>query len=241
MTVALASALKARPGLNRVTSTSETLRRVGAFASRCGVTRLASLTGLDRVGIPVYAAVVPRSADPLSVYNGKGATPGDAKAGALMEAIERQVALTARPVTVTASYEELSRSDATLDPGTVCQKLRARYRPDSRLNWLEGRDLFSGAALWVPARLAGYLWTHLPNPSAFHLSGSHGLASGNCLEEAIAHALCEWVERDAWTLAELKSHWYPWARTEAAHGIDAARDGWDDLASYPCLDLTGIG
>jgi ribosomal protein S12 methylthiotransferase accessory factor len=39
----------------------------------------------------------------------------------------------------------------------------------------------------------------------------------------------------------LKSHWRPKARTEVAHGPEAARNGWDDLESYPCLDLTGIG
>ena len=57
-------------------------------AESLGVTRLANITGLDRVGIPVYAAVVPKSDGIISVYNGKGRRPIDAKVGALMEAID---------------------------------------------------------------------------------------------------------------------------------------------------------
>ena len=211
------------------------------FAARCGVTRLADITGLDRIGIPTYSAVVPKSLDYLSVYNGKGALREDAKAGALMEAIERQVTLYARPPVVTGSYPEVSAATAAIDPADVYQQLRAGYTPGDAIEWVEGRDLFSGSSVLVPAKLAGYLWHHLPHRGPFRHATSHGLASGNCLEEAVAHALCEWIERDSWTLAELKSHWLPWARTEAAHGLEAARRGWDDLESYPCLDLTGIG
>ncbi len=205
------------------------------------MTRLADITGLDRVGIPVYSSIVPDSIDFLSVYNGKGAYREDAKAGALMEAIERQVTLRARPPVVTGSYEKLCVSAAALDPATINQRLRNGYRPDTVTEWVEGFDLLAGSPMLVSAKLAGYLWNHLQHPSPFRHATSHGLASGNCLEEAVAHALCEWIERDSWTLAELKSHWRPRAQTEAAHGQEAAGNGWDDLESYPCLDLTGSG
>lgn len=236
----LAPAPKAAPGCNRVITANETLRRITRFAGRLGVTRLADLTGLDRIGIPVYASVVPRSDDALSVYNGKGATRADAKAGALMEAIERQTVLNARLPVVMGSYEEIARSSKAVDPAAVCHELRPGYRPDRPIEWVEGRDLLGGDTIFVPAKLAGYMWRHLRKPSPYTHSGSHGLAAGNCLTEAVAHALCEWIERDAWTLAELESHWLPWARTEVAQGIEAARNGWDNLDSYPCLDLTGI-
>src|ERR1700751_2086800 len=83
-------------GLDRIIPASETLLNVADVAESLGVTRVANITGLDRVGIPVYAAVVPNSDDILSVYNGKGRRLIDAKVGALMEAIERQTALNAR-------------------------------------------------------------------------------------------------------------------------------------------------
>src|ERR1700737_3090477 len=83
-------------GIERSLPATETLASVAAVAGSLGVTRLADITGLDRVGIPVYSAVVPNSDDVLSVYNGKGTRPVDAKAGALMEAVERQTALNTR-------------------------------------------------------------------------------------------------------------------------------------------------
>ena len=45
------------------------------------------------------------------------------------------------------------------------------------------------------------------NPFSF--SHTNGLASGNVLEEAICHALCEVVERDASSLADLRSSAFP--------------------------------
>ena len=35
-------------------------------------------------------------------------------------------------------------------------------------------------------------------------SNTNGLASGNNLEEAILHAMCEVIERDAWSICEAK-------------------------------------
>ena len=72
-----------------------------------------------------------------------------------------------------------------------------------------------------------------------HASGGmiqNGLASGNCREEAICHALSELVERDAWTMAELGAHQLPRQRRSLAFGIKA-KDGPDDLEMFPCLDL----
>src|SRR5262252_8777288 len=77
----------------RTVPSSETLSRAKHLASAKGVSRLSDITGLDRVGIPVFSAVVPKSEDTITVYNGKGLTPLDARIGALMESIERQTAL----------------------------------------------------------------------------------------------------------------------------------------------------
>ncbi len=82
-------------GTQRTLHAEDTLHRVHEAARTLGVTRLADITGLDHVGIPTYNAVVPASADAISVYTGKGLRPVDAKVGALMEAIERQTILIA--------------------------------------------------------------------------------------------------------------------------------------------------
>ncbi len=101
-------------GIERVVPAATTIKRVTQAADALGVTRLADITGLDRVGIPVYSSVVPKSRDTLSVYNGKGLRPIDAQAGALMEAIERQTALNARPPTMEGSFLELSETHQAL-------------------------------------------------------------------------------------------------------------------------------
>ena len=52
-----------------------------------GITRLADLTGLDRVGVPVWSAVRPRTRS-LSVSQGKGIDATQAEVSAVVEAIE---------------------------------------------------------------------------------------------------------------------------------------------------------
>jgi len=223
-------------GIERVVSAAETIERVTQAAASLGVTRLADITGLDRIGIPVYSSVVPRSDDILSVYSGKGARPIDAQVGALMEAIERQTALKARPMCIEGSFSDLSQKRNILDPNTVNQKLVDDYSELRVYSWVEGLDIVSGEACWVPAKLAGYLWDDVPHPSCFEMNDTNGVASGNCREEAICHALCELAERDAWTMAELGAHKLPRQRRSFVYGVDA-KDGPDDLELFPCLDL----
>jgi YcaO-like protein with predicted kinase domain len=223
-------------GIERIVAAAETIGRVAEAAKSLGVTRLADITGLDRIGIPVYSSVVPKSDDVLSVYNGKGARRVDAQVGALMEAIERQTALKARLPCVEASFSDLCQTRNVLDPKTVNQKLADDYSEHRIYSWIEGVDFVSGEPCWVPAKLAGYLWDDLPHPSCFEINDTNGIASGNCREEAICHALCELAERDAWTMAELGAHKLPRQRRSLAYGPDA-KDGPDDLDIFPCLDI----
>lgn len=223
-------------GIERVFSAAETIERVAGAAESLGVTRLANITGLDRVGIPVYSSVVPKSYDVLSVYNGKGARPIDAQVGALMEAIERQTALKARPAIIEGSFSDLSQKLNVLDPEKVNQRLADDYSEQRIYSWIEGLDIISGEVCLVPAKLAGYLWDDVSHPSCFEINDTNGLASGNCREEAICHALCELAERDAWTMAELGAHQIPRQRRSLAFGINA-KDGPDDLEMFPCLDI----
>jgi YcaO-like protein with predicted kinase domain len=57
------------------------------FMPAMGITWLANVTGLDRIGLPVCVAVRPNWRA-LSTSQGKGETIEAAKASALMEAIE---------------------------------------------------------------------------------------------------------------------------------------------------------
>jgi ribosomal protein S12 methylthiotransferase accessory factor len=223
-------------GIARCVPAAQTVASLAAVAQSLGVTRLADITGLDRVGIPVYSSVVPDSSDLLSVYNGKGSRPLDAKAGALMEAIERQTALRTRLPFVESSFSALRQDRCVLDPKSVNQELAPTYCEDRVYSWTEGLDIVTGNPCWVPSKLAGYLWHDIPHPPCFALTDTNGLASGNCREEAICHALCELAERDAWTEVELGAHHLPRQRRSFALGAQA-KDGPDDLEMFPCLDI----
>jgi YcaO-like protein with predicted kinase domain len=223
-------------GIDRLVSAAETVVSAAAIAESCGVTRVADITGLDKVGIPVYSSVVPDSDDNLSVYNGKGIRPVDAKAGALMEAIERQTALKTRLPFVEGSFSNLRKSRRVLDPNSINQELAPSFSENRDYSWVEGLDIVTGDSCWIPAKLAGYFWHDVPHPACFLLTDTNGLASGNCREEAICHALCELAERDAWTMAELGAHQMPRERRAFAVGMEA-KDGPDDLEMFPCVDL----
>jgi ribosomal protein S12 methylthiotransferase accessory factor len=223
-------------GLPRITSAADTFARVKSTAQALGVTRLANITGLDRIGIPTYSAIVPRSDDSISVYTGKGLRPIDAKVGALMEAIERQVILRTRLPIVEGSYRQLRLSCSIVNPGSLNECLRADYSETNTYSWVSGTDLVSGEQVLVPAKLAGYIWADIPHQSCFAVSTTNGVASGNCREEAICHALCELIERDSWSLAELGAHFLPCARRAFASG-SFCEGGFDDFEMFPVLEL----
>ena len=74
----------------RTVSPEETLARVEKLLPAAGITRVADITNLDRIGIPVFSSIRPTAGlGAVSVYNGKGATPAEAKVSAMMEGIER--------------------------------------------------------------------------------------------------------------------------------------------------------
>ncbi|RKN20974.1 hypothetical protein D7147_09200 [Micromonospora musae] len=193
-------------GPTREVTTLRTLERVTPLLRTVGVARVADITWLDRIGIPVYNAIVPRSHDLLSVYNGKGRTHDDARASAIMEAVERFAAWQPRTPDLVAAYTELDAAgQAVLDPADHNLAPGHAYRPDVPISWAQGYDLLHDEPVYVPLSLAGY-YIRFHEVQCFAINSSNGLASGNSLEEAICHAMCEVIERDALTLADLVSN-----------------------------------
>src|ERR1700683_2893370 len=74
-------------GTPPVVDPATALARVLPLAPRMGITRVAVLTGLDVLGVPVVAATRPNSRS-IAVHQGKGVTLAAAKASAVMEAVE---------------------------------------------------------------------------------------------------------------------------------------------------------
>ena len=80
----------ALPGAGRARSAEETYSRITPLMPALGVTRVADITGVDRLGIPVVGVVRPLSS--IQAYSwGKGATLLQAKISGMMEALERQL------------------------------------------------------------------------------------------------------------------------------------------------------
>jgi ribosomal protein S12 methylthiotransferase accessory factor len=102
----------------------------------------------------------------------------------------------AAPDTV-ASYREVRRRHAALDPGSLGPGIRWRaYGRDRKLAWIRGTDVASGEPVSVPHVRVNEDWSR-PHPDAgLFLVTTTGLASGNHRLEAICHGLFEVVERD---------------------------------------------
>lgn len=193
-------------GLNREVTTEVTFERMRPHLRRVGITRVANITGLDRIGIPVYNTICPRSFDMISVYNGKGATNLDAMTSAIMEAVERFGAALPQTPAAIASYPELvDAGRAALDPREFNLELYHAYGIETPISWVEGFDVMNERSVLVPLWLAGYFMRYHETP-CYPISTTNGIASGNSLEEAICHALSELIERDDWTIADLISN-----------------------------------
>jgi len=186
---------------DRICEPAETVAALRPFFGRLGITRVARQTGLDTIGIPCFAAIRPNS-QTLATNQGKGVDDDAAMASAVMEAAEYAVAerpgcrvLAASAAGLKAGGMRVYRADRLLPAGEALSDAAA-------IGWVEGIDLLSGEAVMVPLA-AVTLGADPPGASGMSRS-TNGLASGNCREEAIFHAVCELIERDATTLWTLR-------------------------------------
>lgn len=205
--------------LTRIKSVEDTLADITPISKKIGVTRISDITFLDKLFIPNYSAILPGTEDSIWVYSGKGPTKAHAKAGALMEAIERYSSLssTLSKVFIQGTYSQLSKCyDKVVHPAEVVEPVNQAYsNNESILDFLPGFDLLTNEKVLVPAQLALSRYSaRFPATSPFLFSHTNGIASGNVLEEAICHALCEVIERDAVSIAELCASCIPYTILE---------------------------
>lgn len=186
------------PGPNRERPRHPLGRPLRALQEALGVTRLARLTGLDRTGVEVVAAIRPRG-HVLQVTNGKGETWAQAAAGALAEAAELWSA--ERPLSlVSGTAAELRArfgARGVLGPGALAPDEAWRGWDGARLAWRTGDDLLSGLPCLVPAHAV-----HCPPAGTEPLGPalvpwtSNGMGAHARREAALLHALLEACERD---------------------------------------------
>lgn len=181
------------PGTHRAVAPETTWERISPHLRRYGITRVADVTRLDNIGIPVFLAVRPES-ETLAVSQGKGASPLLAKLSAVMESIELWHA--ERPLldTFTATAESLRLPYSLTD---LNLRVTDEWTGRLRLPWVEARSLLDDRTVPVPLDVVrlSYSGPHFWRPRLFE-SSSTGLASGNTFTEACLHALYEAVERD---------------------------------------------
>ncbi|WP_296858134.1 YcaO-related McrA-glycine thioamidation protein [uncultured Methanobrevibacter sp.] len=194
-------------GTHRVIAPKQTIENNEDKLKIAGVTRIADITDLDRIGMPVFTAIRPTAEDgAISIYGGKGITKDHAKASAIMEAFERYSAEKQDiDTSVVATIDEISKKGNYIPPKSL--NLPKDFKKETldsiKLEWSLCNDLISKKEYYIPSNAIFH--PYITENSVNHLfkSNTNGLASGNILEEAILHGIFEVIERDAWSIFEL--------------------------------------
>jgi ribosomal protein S12 methylthiotransferase accessory factor len=180
---------------------AETVSRAKAAFARLGAGVLAETKRIDtgRLGIPVYLSIcgeAARAVMPTRKQMGKGASPEQAEASALMELAERYSFFSfwrdeKSFFPATWSEAEAHFGDALIPLGVILQSVGETLSDaDARrildlVPWRFAtvRDLASGRELAVPLD-----WFKI-------LNEFNGSSAGNCFEESVLQGACELIER----------------------------------------------
>ena len=192
-------------GTHRNVSPEETYSRIKPLFAQMGITRLANITGLDDLGIPVFVTCRPNSRS-LSVSQGKGITSAAARVSSAMESIEFFHAENIVSPIVFASRNQLRYTHQLVSIDDLPKSAVSQFNDDLKIAWIKGVDLIGQAEVLIPYELVHMDFTlPLIKGSGCFPMTSNGLASGNHIFEAIVHGVSEVIERDAETLFELKN------------------------------------
>ena len=194
-------------GTHRVIAPKKTIEINEDKLKIAGITRIADITDLDRIGLPIYTAIRPTAEDgAISIYGGKGITKDHAKASAMMEGFERYSAEKQDcDEVIVANINEISEKGDYIDP--ISLNLPKDFRKENleamQLEWSLAKDIISDEEFYIPTNAIYHPYLHDNNVQSLFKSNTNGLASGNVLEEAILHGMLEVIERDAWSIFEL--------------------------------------
>lgn len=229
---------------DRQRSAVETLDAIQPWLKKAGVTRLADMTGMDRIGIPVYASVRPDSFS-LAVDSGKGTTKEQAKCSAAMEALERWAGDEVEIFRFRGREDTSPPYDKEMgfpfNKGAVYSSNRAYD-----LTW--AIDYNTGEQVAVPyhavklyeddVRLIEHVWHATTN----------GLSAGNTKEDAIVSGCYEVIERDGVNLAMIASRTQPMNKIatntltceKAAQLVNMIEEAGAQVNLYDCTSEVGV-
>lgn len=181
----------------KVRAPEETIQWVRGRLENLHLRLLAKTLRIDsgRLGIPVYISLCGPDAAALTGTQkqmGKGATPAQAEASALMELVERFSFFSFMHAQRFLEAPMGALDGAATGPEVLLKSVHDAETPMARvqaflqecpMRWVPGRNLTKDRDQWVPID-----WFYLINEY-------NGPAAGNTLEEALLQALCEVVER----------------------------------------------
>lgn len=204
-----------REGAHRTAPPEQTLEKITRFTKAFGITRVANVTGLDSIGIPVVMVCRPNSRS-LAVSQGKGYSLTAARVSGLMESIENFHAERLDLASRMLSYEDLYFRHKIIDVYALPRNKDKAFDPFVKIPWVAGYDFLNEEDVWIPLEIVHTDYTR-PQPFTdnYFIRDSNGLASGNNLVEALNHGICEVVERDAVALWALRSE-----KDKAARRVD---------------------
>lgn len=192
----VASNLLAADYHERALAPEDTVAKLRTHWKRLGITRLADQTGLDRLGIPCFAAFRPNSRS-LANNQGKGLTAAFARASAIMEATEFAVAEDPYGPFFRSSLAALEASGMTAISPDRFLPADTPFHREQAVDWMTATNVFDESPVAVPRDLVTILGQEGEIPGISRTT--NGLASGNTRAEALFHGLCEIIERDAFT------------------------------------------
>lgn len=162
-----------------------------------------SLTPLDRVGQPLWAAGL--WGDPVTFFDGfgYGETQEAAEVSAWGEVAENFHATHAlrRMHRRYASYQALlSEGIDAIDPVSLCLDAGCDYDPGRTLCWVEARRYPTHEPVLIPVEAAAASYQDIA-PDADRKSWlmtpvTNGLGAGITFDQALSHGLCELIQRD---------------------------------------------
>jgi YcaO-like protein with predicted kinase domain len=191
----MADSIVYHTGTYRTALPEETWERVLPMLPRFGITRVADITGLDDIGLPVHVAYRPDGLT-FAVSVGTGATQAQSRVSAVMESIEAWHAENLRlPVSARCGAAAL---DLDYDVRELNLAPRSPLTANVLLDWVAGQGLLTGRSTFAPTDLIRLdLTPFVDYAQALFQVTSNGLATGNTVADAVLHGLVEVIERDS--------------------------------------------
>lgn len=182
-------------GTFRSRRAAQTLELIKPLIKRAGISRIAKLTHLDNIGLPVYTCIRPNSEN-LTTSQGKGITDDLAMCSAYMEGIETFFSenIPTDILTTDSTFKNFNKiSTKNLVPGYFSGEAIDKNIQE----WTKMTSLLTNKTILTPTHYIKFSLVEAALENGLFKTTTTGLASGNTNDEAICHSIFEIIERNA--------------------------------------------